>query len=83
MHRTAEALDVAASDIADEFLQYLFGMAVIDMDEKAGKGQPAEASSWNDAQITKAAKLVCARQGRVLRPWQFSMPQPQEAHVSA
>jgi hypothetical protein len=61
MRRTAEVLEVAASGIGDEFLQYLFGMAILHLDEKAGNGQPVEVLPLNDPQIAMVAKLVSSQ----------------------
>lgn len=59
MRRTVEILDSAARDIGDNFLQYLFGMTIIYLDEKVGNRQPFDdAQPPTDPQIARAARMV-------------------------
>ena len=60
LRRRTEALHRAAGELGDDFLQYLFGMALLHIDERAkgAETQPVEAPAWRDLQILLAAKLV-------------------------
>ncbi len=63
MRRATMLLEAAARDIGDEFLQYLYGMAALHLEEQSGKHRRIEPSALNDPQITVAVKMIVTGRG--------------------
>ena len=63
MRRATVVLETAAHDVGDEFLQYLYGMAALHLEEQSGKHQPNESVVSNDPRISMAAKMILAGRG--------------------
>ena len=63
IRRTTVVLETAAHDIGDEFLQYLYGMAVLHLEQQGGKHQRIEPPLKNDPQIAMAAKMIARGRG--------------------
>lgn len=61
MRRATIVLETAARDIGDAFLQYLYGMAALHLEEHQGKRRRINPSASNDPQITMAANLILSR----------------------
>lgn len=60
IRRRTEALHRAAGEAGDNFLQYMFGMALLHLDNQAARihDQGATTPGGDDPQVAKAAKLI-------------------------
>ncbi len=61
MRYATVVLEEAARDIGDGFLQYLYGMAALHLEEQSGKHQRGDPPALNDPHIAMAAKLIMKR----------------------
>lgn len=63
MRRATMVLEAAARDIGDEFLQYLYGMVALHLEEQSGNHRRIEPRALNDPKITMAAKMIVKGRG--------------------
>jgi hypothetical protein len=58
MLRTTAVLEKAASDAGDDFLQYLYAMALLHLEERLGKRRAPEPFNGKNSSIERLAQMI-------------------------